>query len=73
MQRVLKVIVAVRAALVWLLLALETVATLPVFAVSWFVSAIGLAVVGGYRFAKIDSNADKRAVLGAILGGKVEK
>jgi hypothetical protein len=58
----------IRVALTWLLLALETVITLPVFAVSWLVSSIGLAIVGGFIFAKLESSEEKRSVLMQALG-----
>lgn len=61
-----------RAAIVWLLLAIETLITAPIFAVSWLVSAIGLAVVGGYRFASLQSDAEKRKILNTVLGGKAD-
>lgn len=58
----------VRAAIIWLLLAVETILTLPVFVVSWLVSAIGLAVVGGFQFARLEKDQDKRTVLNKALG-----
>ena len=62
-----------RAAMVSLLLLLETLITAPIFGVAWLVSAIGFALVGGYRFAQLQSDADKRRVLHSILGGKADK
>lgn len=58
----------VRAVIIWLLLAVETVLTLPVFVVSWLISAIGLAVVGGFQFARLENDKDKRTVLMKALG-----
>lgn len=63
----------IRAALAWLLLAIETAITLPVFAVSWLVSSIGLAAIGGFRFAKLESSDDKWSVLMQALGEKGKK
>jgi len=63
----------VRASIAALLLAIETVVTWPIFAVSWILSAIGLAVVGGYRFANLESDDQKRKVLRAMLGEKDSK
>lgn len=62
-----------RAVLAWLLLAVETVFTLPVFMVSWMVSAIGLAVVGGFRFAQLESSEEKRDVLMQVFGEEGKK
>lgn len=58
--------------LVSILLFLETLITAPIFALSWICSAIALAVVGGHRFAQLQSDTDKRAVLNAVLGGKAD-
>jgi hypothetical protein len=62
-----------RAAVAWMLLAFETATTLPVFAVSWLVSAIVLAAIGGFRFAKLESSEHKWAVLMQALGEKGKK
>jgi len=62
-----------RAVVAWLLFAIETLLTLPVFTVSWLVSAVGLAVIGGFRFAKMESTKDKQAVLLQALGEKGKK
>lgn len=58
----------VRGAIVWVLLALETLVTLPFFALSWVVSAIGLAILGGFHFARLDTDQEKRAVLLKLMG-----
>ena len=61
-----------RSILVSLLLLVETLIAVPIFAISWLVSAIGFAVVGGWQFAKLKSNADKRNILTILLGGKAD-
>jgi hypothetical protein len=63
----------IRALVAWLLLAVETVLTLPVFAVAWLVSAVFLAVIGGYRFAKMESSEQKQGILMSALGEKGSK
>jgi hypothetical protein len=63
----------IRAAVAWLLLALETAITLPVFTVSWLASSIALAAIGGFRFAKLESSEVKRVVLMQALGEKGKK
>lgn len=70
MDRALKM---TRTAVAWLLLAMETAITLPVFAVSWLVSSVGLAAIGGFRFAKLESSDDKWSVLMQALGEKGKK
>ncbi|OXE37437.1 MAG: hypothetical protein CGW95_01415 [Phenylobacterium zucineum] len=64
---------SIRAVVAWLLLAVETAITLPVFMVAWLVSAVGLAVVGGFRFAKLESSDAKWSVLMQALGEKGKK
>lgn len=70
MDRALK---STRAAVAWLLLAVETVITLPIFVLSWLASALGLAVIGGFRFAKLESSEHKWSVLLQALGEKGKK
>lgn len=53
-----------------LFLLVETLLTLPFFTVSWMFSAIGMAVLLGYRFAKIDDGVAKRKILRTALGEK---
>lgn len=62
-----------RAAVAWLLLAVETAITLPVFAVAWLVSSIGFAAIGGFQFARLENSQDKQSVLTRILGEKGQK
>ena len=58
----------VRELIARLLLLVETLVTLPFFAVSWLISAVGVAVLLGYRFAKMDDAEAKRKILRAAMG-----
>ena len=52
------------------LLTIEGILTVPFFAVSWLVSAVCVAVLLGYRFAKMDDEAAKLKILRAAMGEK---
>ncbi len=63
----------IRSILVRLLLFIETAITLPLFVVAWFGSSVALALVAGYRFAKLEEDKVKHGALVNMLGGKVGK
>lgn len=63
----------IRAVVAWLLMAVETIITFPIFAASWLLSSIVLAALGGFRFAKLESSEIKRNVLMQALGEKGKK
>lgn len=58
-----------RAALVWFMLFVEALITAPFFALSWVISALGFAIVAGFKFARMDDDKARRKVLDAMLGG----
>ncbi len=60
----------IRTALAWLLLALETLLTWPVFLLAWFGSAIVIAGKAGYRFAALEDDDTRRATLRRMMGDK---
>lgn len=64
---------AIRKALAWLLIALETVITWPVFVLSWFGSAVWLSLKAGRAIAELDSDEKKRASLLAMMGERSTK
>ena len=61
-----------RPLLVRLLLLLETLITLPVFAVAWFISALGVAIVAGWHFARMDDETAKASALRQMLGERTD-